>query len=105
VDERASGKETNRDDVIEGGTVEALEDLHFHAAKHKADTARMLAFLLVGILGASVFLHYIVVAVLVAKGKEAAVQYVGQIFNIWLPVIASLVSAAATFYFTSKERS
>lgn len=105
MDERGAARETIRDEIIEGGTVEALEDLQFHEAKHRADTARMLALLLVGILGASVFVHYIVVVALVAAGKEAAVQHVGQIFNIWLPVIASLVSAAATFYFTSKERS
>ncbi len=105
MDEHGAARETLREEVIDGGTVEALADLHFHEAKHRADTARMLAFLLVGILGGSVFVHYIVVVVLVATGKDAAVQQVGQIFNIWLPVIASLVSAAATFYFTSKERS
>ena len=105
MEERGAATGTSRDDMIEGGTVEALEELHFHEAKHRADTARMLALLLVGILGGSVLLHYVVIVALVLARMDTAVQQVGQIFNIWLPVIASLVSAAATFYFTSKERS
>ena len=105
MDERGAAREKIRDEVIEGGTVEVLDDLHFHEAKHRADTAPMLALLLVGILGGSVLLHYVVIVALVLARMDTAVQQVGQIFNIWLPVIASLVSAAATFYFTSKERS
>ena len=93
-----------QDDPIEGGTVEAFEELPFQEQRHRADTARMLAFLLVGILAGSILLHYVVVVILLATGKEAAVQVVSQIFNVWLPVMASLVSAAATYYFT-KERS
>ena len=63
----------------------------------------MLAFVLVGILGGSLLLHYAMVVVLVVLGRDAALQSLGQIFNVWLPVIASLVSSAVTYYFT-RER-
>jgi len=37
------------------------------------------------------------------EGRSAAVQSLSQIFNVWLPVIASLVSAAVTYYFTKEK--
>jgi hypothetical protein len=90
------------DDTLEGGFVRPLED-YFVEEKHRADTARRLAYSLVVILAGTVMLHYVTVLILELKGRPEAVQSVAQIFNVWLPVIASLVSAAVTYYFTREK--
>jgi hypothetical protein len=90
------------DEILEGGYVRELDE-YFVEGKHKADTARRLAYSLVCILGGTVALHYLTVLVLVLKGKADAVGSLAQIFNVWLPVIASLVSAAVTYYFTREK--
>jgi hypothetical protein len=88
---------------IEGGFVRPLDD-YFIEEKHRADTSRRLAYSLVCILGGTVLVHYATVLILVLKGKSEAIQSLNQIFNVWLPVIASLVSAAVTYYFTREKR-
>jgi hypothetical protein len=93
---------TNSDDVLEGGHVRPLDD-YFVEEKHKADTARRLAYSLVCILGGTIAIHYATVLVLELRGKAEAVSGLAQIFNVWLPVIASLVSAAVTYYFTREK--
>ena len=90
------------DEVFEGGFVRPLDE-YFVEEKHRADTSRRLAYSLVCILGGTVLVHYITVLVLVLKGKSEAIQSLAQIFNVWLPVIASLVSAAITYYFTREK--
>jgi hypothetical protein len=90
------------DDTLEGGFVRPLED-YFVNEKHRADTARRLAYSLVVILGSTVVLHYITVLILELKGRTDAVEGLGRIFNVWLPVIASLVSSAVTYYFTREK--
>ena len=85
---------------IDAGYVGALEDVPFHEARHRAETAKQLAFLLVWVMAISVGLHYIATAVLAVVGKAEVVDNLAKIFNIWLPVISSLVSAAGTYYFT-----
>lgn len=91
------------DQPIEAGEVGELRDIAFHEAKHRAETARSLAFWLVGILGASVGLHYTLTVILALCGKEEATKNLSSIFNAWLPAISSLVSAAATYYFTREK--
>jgi hypothetical protein len=85
---------------IEAGEVGVLREITFEEAKHRAETAKSLAIWLVSLLGASVALHYILVAALAFGGKEEAIKNLNAIFNSWLPAISSLVSAAATYYFT-----
>jgi hypothetical protein len=101
----ASTDEANPDDQppIEAGEVGELHDLAFQEAKHRAETAKSLATWLVFILGASVALHYLMTVVLAFGGKEEATKGLNAIFNAWLPVISSLVSAAATYYFTKEK--
>jgi hypothetical protein len=96
---RSNGEEQ----PIEGGEVGELQDLTFHEAKHRAETARSLAKWLVFILGASVLLHYVVATILAFAGKDEAIKNLSSIFNAWLPAISSLVSAAATYYFTREK--
>jgi hypothetical protein len=55
-------------------------------------------------LAISLGLHYATIAILEIWGKAAAVESLAKIFNMWLPVISALVSAAGTYYFT-RERS
>lgn len=96
--------ETKPDDqIIEAGEVGELHDLSFHEAKHRAETAKSLATLLVIILGASIALHYVLIVILAFGGKEEATKSLNSIFNAWLPAISSLVSAAATYYFTREK--
>lgn len=91
------------DQPIEAGEVRELRELAFHEAKHRAETARSLAFWLVIILGVSVGVHYVGTVALVLGGKEEATKNLNSIFNAWLPAISSLVSAAATYYFTREK--
>lgn len=91
-------------DVIEGGTVEALDDLPFHEEKHRAETARKMAFLLVWIMAISVCIHFVTTAIFSAYDNAAAAEGLAKIFNMWLPVISGLVSSAATYYFTKESQ-
>jgi hypothetical protein len=92
------------DQPIEAGEVGELHDLSFHEARHRAETAKSLATWLVIILGASLALHYVLTVILAFGGKEEAIKNLNSIFNAWLPAISSLVSAAATYYFTRDKR-
>jgi len=92
------------DQPIEAGEVGELHDLSFHEAQHRAETAKSLATWLVIILGASLALHYVLTVILAFGGKEEAIKNLNSIFNAWLPAISSLVSAAATYYFTRDKR-
>jgi hypothetical protein len=92
------------DQPIDAGEVGELKDVVFHEARHRAETARSLAIWLVWILGGSVALHLVLTFYLALTGKEEAGKSLSANFNAWLPVISSLVSAAATYYFTKKEK-
>jgi hypothetical protein len=97
--------ETKPDDQpIEAGEVRELQEVSFHEARHRAETAKSLATWLVIILGASIALHYVLTVVLAFGGKEEATKNLNAIFNAWLPAVSSLVSAAATYYFTRDKR-
>jgi len=88
---------------IEAGEVGELRDLAFEEARHRAETAKSLATWLVLILGVSVALHYLLFVLLAFAGKDEAMKGLNAIFNAWLPAISSLVSAAATYYFTREK--
>jgi len=89
--------------LIEGGFVSEITDLAFHQERHRAETARSLALLLVWVMAITVSIHYVATGVLLALGLSDATESLARIFNIWLPVISGLVSGAATYYFT-RER-
>jgi hypothetical protein len=92
------------DQPIEAGEVGELKDLPFHEPQHRAETARSLAKWLVVLLGAGMGVQYVLICVLAFGGKEEATKTLNAIFNAWLPVISSLLSAAATYYFTKEKR-
>lgn len=94
----------NDEEPIEGGIITNLEqELPFHEAKHRADTARRLAYWLVVVLGATMLVHYSSVMFLEFQGKHEAVESLSSIFHAFLPVISGLVGGATTFYFTQKK--
>ena len=95
-------EETAGEQVIEGGHVGPLEDVPFEV-RHRAETARWLAILLIAALGLSFFVHYGVTAYFVAEGKTDAVEGLSRAFNVWLPVISSLAGGAAAYYFTREK--
>lgn len=86
---------------IEGGLItEADENLSFHKEKHRADTARRLAYWLVFVFGMSIAIHYGTIVTLELTGHHSSVESLEKIFNAWLPVISGLVGGATTYYFT-----
>ena len=89
-------------DILEGGAVEPLEDYPV-AEKHRADTARYLAYSLVGILGLSIVFQYSVTIVLVYTGRIDAIPILDRTFNILMPLLSSLVGGATTYYFTRNK--
>jgi hypothetical protein len=91
------------DELIDGGSVEGFKELEFHEGRHRADTARRLAYLFVILLAASVGVHYLATVVLELSDKSQAAERLGAIFNSWLPVISSLVGAAAAYYFAKEK--
>jgi hypothetical protein len=89
-------------DVLEGGEVEPLEDYPV-AEKHKADTARYLAYSLVAVLGLSIIFQYSLTIVLVYTGKMEAIPILDKTFNILMPLLSGLVGGATTYYFTRNK--
>ena len=100
----ATGGSHDSDGLIDAGAVEEIRELSFHREQHRAQTSRWLAFSIVGLLAASVVLHYSTVALLLLYGHAEAATALGRIFEVWLPIISGLTSAAVTYYFT-KEKS
>ena len=96
-------KRLEEEQPIEGGAVVGFEDLQFHEAKHRAHTARWLAYLFVALLAFSIAVHYVTTVALEVYGLSSAADKLAIIYHSWLPVIASLVSAAATYYFTKEK--
>jgi hypothetical protein len=94
---------------IEGGNITSPSDrgeepIQFGPeAKHRADTARFLAYALVGVLGLSFVMHYSAMHVAAFYGQERVAEKMSTLFGAWLPVISSLVSAAVTYYFTRES--
>jgi hypothetical protein len=103
TDEPVGGAGPEEQEPFDAGEVGELQDVAFHEAKHRAETAKSLATWLVIILGGSLVLHYVATAILAFSGKEEAMKSLNSIFNAWLPAISSLVSAAATYYFTREK--
>jgi len=85
---------------VEAVKVRTLDEVPYHEARDRAETASSLAKWLVVVLGASLATHYLLTVLLALNGKEEAIKNLNSIFNAWLPAISSLVSAAATYYFT-----
>ncbi len=65
-----------------------------------AETANKLVFWLLGILVGFVVLHYGCLLLFVFYKRDDGIKILEDVFHSWLPVMAGLLGAAATFYFT-----
>jgi len=90
-------------ELIDAGAIEGIPELRFRADKHRAETSRWLAFVIVALLAGSVAAHYAVIVWLHLSGRAETASALDRIFEVWLPIISGLSSSAVTYYFT-KER-
>jgi len=89
--------------LIEGGdVVDVNNDVQYR--KHHVHTASKIGMILVWMLGISFILNFAGKILLELYGLHEAAKELSDDFKVWLPVIASLVSAAVAYYF-SKEKS
>jgi len=103
-DERDSVRQDPRPvEVVEGGDVDPLQDYSV-AERHRADTARYLAYALVGTLALSVVLQYALTLVLIYTGKTEGIANLDRTFNVLMPILSGLVGGATTYYFTRDKR-
>jgi hypothetical protein len=70
--------------------------------ERESQTARTLAITLVIMLGITFLAQYISLWVLTVYNHVDAIPHFEHLFNVWLPVLASLVGTAVGFYL--KER-
>lgn len=91
------------DDVLEGGEVEPLQDYAI-SEQHRANTARYLAYALVGTLALSVVFQYASTMILIYTGKADSIPNLDKTFNILMPLLSGLVGGATTYYFTREKR-
>jgi hypothetical protein len=90
--------------VIEGGSVSDFQEYEWEPEKkHRAETARYLAYGLVGILAFTILIQYGMTVVLICLNRESGVATLEKLFSTLLPVLSGLVSAAATYYFTREK--
>lgn len=99
-------RETQGDRVeepIEGGVVEELSEYRFQPEKHKAETARFIAYFLIFSLVGSWVLHYVTSAWLMCAGHCDIAINLTEDFRNWLPVISASAGGAVTYYFTREK--
>jgi hypothetical protein len=92
--------------VIEGGSVSDFQEYNWEPEKkHRAETARSLAYGLVGILAFTILIQYGMTVLLICQNRESGVATLEKLFSTLLPVLSGLVSGAATYYFTREKNS
>jgi len=91
------------EELIEGGRITLSSDEISWKDRHETETAKVLAFVLVGTMVLSLGLHYMCVTILMLNGKKEAVEVLTSVFDKWLPVISSFVGGAVTFYLTRRK--
>ncbi len=69
-----------------------------------AETASKLARWLVAILTGSIVLQYGCTMALIILKRNDDLKALGDVFHSWLPVLAGLAGAAATYYFTKEGK-
>jgi nitrate reductase NapE component len=104
VDDPTASSPKPDPEIIEGGNVEPFSDPRFEERKHRAATARVLAYCLLGLLAATIAIQYGFTLWLILSGKQSDVAALDKLFNALLPILSGLVGGAVTYYFT-KEKS
>jgi hypothetical protein len=98
---------------IQAGDVRKFEPLKTEPIKSppKEVVQANLAYWLMTILAATIFIHYAVSTFIVILTRDDAADFelhykpIGQIFNTLLPILSGLVSSAITYYFTREIQS
>lgn len=105
TDLRPKPDKDSEGDLVDGGLITDLEEpeVTFHEAKHRANTTRLLALSLVGLLASLILMHYACTMALEFYDKRDAVESLSKTFNNWLPVITGLAGSAVTYYFTKEK--
>ena len=89
--------------LIEGGYVLPLSDVAFEPEQHRAQSSRILAIVLLLLLGGTVVGHYATSAFLRVLGHGDVADSMGRVFDVWLPVISGLSGSAVTYFFTKEN--
>jgi hypothetical protein len=110
LDERAAPEDIAQaaadESIIEGGSVSDFQEIKWEPEKkHRAETARYLAYGLVGILAFTILIQYGMTVFLIFQNRESGVATLEKLFSTLLPVLSGLVSGAATYYFTREKNS
>ena len=110
LDERAAPEDIAQaaadESIIEGGSVSDFQEYKWEPEKkHRAETARYLAYGLVGILAFTILIQYGMTVFLIFQNRESGVATLEKLFSTLLPVLSGLVSGAATYYFTREKNS
>jgi hypothetical protein len=71
--------------------------------ERESQTARTLAITLVIMLGVTFLAQYVSLWVLTVCNHVDAIPHFEHLFNVWLPVLASLVGTAIGFYLKEKK--
>ena len=108
LDERAAPEDIAQaaadESIIEGGSVSDFQEIKWEPEKkHRAETARYLAYGLVGILALTILIQYGMTVLLICQNRESGVATLEKLFSTLLPVLSGLVSGAATYYFTREK--
>lgn len=92
--------------AIEGGSVSGFQEYPWEPEKkHRAQTARYLAYCLVALLALTILMQYGMTIFLIYQNRENGIAILEKLFSTLLPVLSGLVSAAATYYFTRERDS
>ena len=95
-DQSVSGHEQHIDVEL----MKAWEHARLDLDLHRLQTARWVAYAILGLLGLFVLGHYVVVAVAAFGGGEGFERdHLDHTFSIILPVISGLAGSAATYFF------
>jgi hypothetical protein len=81
---------------LPGGPTFSAEEYHAKATKHLALLLFWALFLM--------FAAHFVSVVCLAHNRPNSIEEVTRVFSTWVPVIAGLFGAAATFYFTQGRK-
>lgn len=78
---------------FESGTITGFhDDVVVEPWRHRAETARRLAYFLCALLAVSFLCHFAAATVLISMGKTEGAAMLKDVFTLWLPVIAALAS-------------
>ena len=92
------------EEPIEGGDITGLDEpLSFNQARHEANTAHTLSYLLVAVLAGYFVLHYAATFAAAMWLDPEAQETFQNVYNAGLPVLSGLAGSAATYFFTRRN--